>query len=279
VQTTIEGDLALMTDDAARLQALQRALLTTATPPEAPTLDRWPTGPGLGTIRRRGRRSARPDLRRVPSVQDVAAAARLVHGRTESAGQRAGPAGHTLGKTHLQGALSAAAVLVLRHQEPGPTLLARGGNQPDQGNALRRRAPHLGRVVSDRLPRHGAVDRDLVRQASGRRAREPDASLDVTGMSRTCACRGSDGSLSVHAKGGLGPVSLSPAPLMGPALGLWPRRCRSSQVTCAAPPPRPARTGEAHPLTQAVDEDGLRARHDCEGAEAHRHAALPSSPP
>ena len=52
-----------------------------------------------------------------------------------------------MGHAHLKWALSEAAVLFLRHHEPGPKLLARLEKKPDKGNALRILAHTLGRAV------------------------------------------------------------------------------------------------------------------------------------
>ena len=70
-----------------------------------------------------------------------------------------------------------------------------------KGKALRLLAHTLGRAVYSMHKRQVACAMDLFLQPSGSRAREPEASLDVTGMSLTCACRGSDMPASVHAQG------------------------------------------------------------------------------
>jgi hypothetical protein len=260
VPQTSAVDLALITSADERLKDLERSLLTAAIHHDAHTRYLWHTVPGIGTLLRLGRLDDIHDLHRVPSVQDFASDARLVTCRQESAGNRDGTSGQTRETAPLQGAVSEAAVLCLRHHEPGPKLLARLGKQPDQGKALSLLAHQLGRAVYHRLKRTGAFAMDLFRHSSGSRVREPEASLDGIAMSRTCACPGSDVPASVNAQVCLGPVSLSPAPLIGHALGLRPRRGCSYQVTCAAPPPSPARTGAGQPLNQAVAEDGMRAR-------------------
>jgi hypothetical protein len=63
------------------------------------------------------------------------------------------------------------------------------------------------------------------------------------------------------------------------ALALREAACDRLRVTWTAPPPRLRRTGELPRLSQPFAEDGLRGRHHGSGAAAHRHAALPSSPP
>jgi hypothetical protein len=88
VQQTIAVARGRSTDDEARRTALARASLTTAKPPDAPTLPLGPTVPGMGTILSRGLRDARHDRRRVPRVPACAAAARLGHGSQEAAGTR-----------------------------------------------------------------------------------------------------------------------------------------------------------------------------------------------
>ena len=261
VQKTIEVALALITYDDALLKDLELSILTTAQHHDAHTLYLLPTVPGIGKILSLVLLYEIHDIRRFPRVQDFASYARLVKCSKESAGKRYGTSGQKMGNAHLKWAFSEAAVLFLRHNEPGQKLLARWEKKHDKGKALSILAHKLGRAVDYMLKRKVAFDMDLFPQPSGSRAREPEASLDVTGMSLTCACRGSDVPASVHAQVCLGPVSLSPVPLIGHALWLLHRRCWSSQVPCAAPPPSPALTGEAQPLNQAFDEDGMRARH------------------
>jgi Transposase IS116/IS110/IS902 family len=253
VQQPLAVALALIPSDDARLQALELSSRTTAKPPDAQTLYRLQTVPGLGHILRLVLLYAIHDIRRFPRGQAFASSAPLGKCRQEAAGQRSGPAGQKLGKAPLTWACADAAVLLLRNNKPGPKLLGRWEKRPDKGKALRRLAHTRGRAVYDMRKRTVAFAMARFLPPSGSRARAPAASLDVTGMSRTCACRGSDVPASVTAQVCLGPVALSPAPLIGPALWLWPSRCGSSQGPWAAPPPSPALTGEAHPLNQAVE--------------------------
>jgi hypothetical protein len=148
VPTPIAVDLALLTSDDALRTDLALSRLTTAKPHAAPPLALWPTMPGVGHLLRLGLLSARHALRRLPRVQACASSARLMPCRQESAGQRDGTAGQKRGKAHRQWACAAAAVLVLRPNEPGPTLLARWEKTHAQGQALRLLAPPRGRAVS-----------------------------------------------------------------------------------------------------------------------------------
>ena len=147
VQQTSAGDLALIPSDEALLKALARSLLTMATHPDAPTLSLWHTVPGIGQSLRLVLLSDRQALPRLPSGQDCASSARLVQCRKESAGKRSGTSGHTLGNAHRKWACAEAAVLCLRHHEPGQKLLARLANKHAQGKALSLLAHQLGRAV------------------------------------------------------------------------------------------------------------------------------------
>jgi hypothetical protein len=167
--------LALRTSDAALRTDLALSSRTTAKHHDAPTLSLVPTVPGIGKSLSLGRLDAIHDLRRCPRVQACASSARLVQGSQASAGKRSGPSGPKRGQAHLTWAFAAAAVLFLRHNEPGQKRLARWETKPDQGKALRSLAPQLGRAVDSMLKRTGALDTDLLLQSSGSRAREPAA--------------------------------------------------------------------------------------------------------
>jgi transposase len=165
VQKTIEVDLALITYDDALLKDRDLYSLTTAKPHDAHTLDLLPTVPGIGKILRLVVLYEIHDIRRLPRVPDVASSARLGKGRKESAGKRSGTSGPQMGKAHLKGAVSEAAVLCLRHHEPGQTLLVRLAKKHDKGKALRILAHQLGRAVDDLLKRNGAFEMNLFLQS------------------------------------------------------------------------------------------------------------------
>jgi transposase len=114
-------DLALLTDDDALLSDLELYLLTTAKPHDAHTLDRWQTVPGIGKIRSLVRLYEIHDIDRFPRVQDFVSSGRLVKCAQEAAGTRLGPSGKNIGNAHLKGAVSEAAALFRRTNDPGQT--------------------------------------------------------------------------------------------------------------------------------------------------------------
>jgi transposase len=125
VQKTIEVDLALITYDDEPLKDLELYSLKTAKQHEANTWYRLPTLPGIGKILSLVLRYEIHDIRRFPSVQDFASYSRWVKCSQESGGKRLGTSGKKIGNAHLKWAVSEAAVLFLRHNEPGQKYLAR----------------------------------------------------------------------------------------------------------------------------------------------------------
>jgi len=119
VQQTIEVDLALIPYYDERLKDLELYLLKTAKKHDAHTLYRLQTLPGIGNILSLVLLYEIHDIRRFPSVQDFASYSRWVTCSKESGGKRLGTAGKKIGNAHLKWAFSEAAVLFLRHHEPG----------------------------------------------------------------------------------------------------------------------------------------------------------------
>jgi transposase len=183
VPKPIAVDRALLTSDDERLKALELYIFKTAQPHDAPTLSLRQTVPGLGKSLSLGLLYAIHHIDRFPSVPDVASYARLVTCSKESAGKRGGTAGKKIANAHLTGACSEAAVLCLRHNEPGHKRLARLEKTQGKGKALRILAHKLGRAVYDMLKRRTAFALDLFLKSSGSRAGEPHVSLDTKGRS------------------------------------------------------------------------------------------------
>jgi hypothetical protein len=121
VPKTIAVDWALITYDDALLSDLELYLLKTAKQHDAHTLYLLQPVPGIGKILSLVRLYAIHDIARFPRVQDFVSSCRLVTGAKESAGQRLGTSGKNIGNAHLTWALSEAAALFLRHNEPGQT--------------------------------------------------------------------------------------------------------------------------------------------------------------
>jgi transposase len=159
VQKTIEVDLALITYYDELLKDLELYILKTAKQHEANTL------PGIGKILSLVLRYEIHDIRRFPSVQDFASYSRWVKCSKESGGKRLGTSGKKIGNAHLKWAVSEAAVLFLRHNEPGQKYLARLEKKHDKGKALSILAHKLGRAVYDMLKRKTAFDLDLFLQS------------------------------------------------------------------------------------------------------------------
>jgi len=87
------------------------------------------------------------DVRRFDRVQEFASYARLVKCAKESAGKKHGTSGAKMGNVHLKWAFSEAAVLFVRHSEPGKQLLAKLEKRFGKGKALSILAHKLGRAA------------------------------------------------------------------------------------------------------------------------------------
>jgi transposase len=204
VHKRVAVDLALSTYDDPRLGDRERSMVQAATHHEANTRDLVPTVPGMGQLLRLVRLDDIHAMARFPRGQELVSSGRLVTCAKQSAGTRWGPSGHTIGNGHLQGALSEAAVLGLRHHPAGQQDWARVEKTHGQGNAWTLLAHQLARAVYERLKRHTALARDTCLHGSGRSAGEPDASRATPGISRSPACARSWGTASLNAKVRLG---------------------------------------------------------------------------
>ena len=157
----IEVDLALITSDDERLQALELSILNTAKPPDANTLDLLQPVPGIGKILSLVLLYEIQHIERFPRVQDCASYGRLVTCAKESAGKRLGTSGKNIGNAHLKWACSEAATWFLRHNPDGQRLLARLENKHGTGKALTSLAHKLARAVYDLLKRKTAFAMNL----------------------------------------------------------------------------------------------------------------------
>ena len=93
------------------------------------------------------------DIHRFDRVQEFASYARLVRCAKESAGKKLGTGGKKIGNVHLKWAFSEAAVLFLRHEARGKTLLARLEKKHGKGKALSILAHKIGRAAYHMLVR------------------------------------------------------------------------------------------------------------------------------
>jgi transposase len=165
VPTNIEGDWALVPYDAPLLTDVALSIVKAAPPHDAQPLYRLPTVPGIGKILSLVLRSEIHDIERVPRGQDVVSYGRFGNCAKAAAGQRLGTSGQQIGNAHLQGALSDATALCLRHHLAGPKYLVRWEKKPGTGTALTILAPTLARAVSDMLKRPTACAMDLLLHA------------------------------------------------------------------------------------------------------------------
>jgi transposase len=110
VQKSVAVDLALIDCYDQVLREVELTLVQTAKPPDAQTLYRLPSVPGIGKILSLVLRYEMHDITRFPRVQDLVSYCRLVKCAQESAGKRYGSAGTKIGHAYLKWAFSDAAV-------------------------------------------------------------------------------------------------------------------------------------------------------------------------
>ena len=143
---------------------------------------RLPSVPGSGQMLARGLVSEIQDLARFPRGQAFVSSCRLVKGATESNHNRLGTAGKNIGTVHLRWAFAEAAVLCLRHTQPGKEYFTKLAHTHGKAQALTGLAHQLGRAVYSMLTREHAFE--LQRFVSAyplRGEREPTGSLADNG--------------------------------------------------------------------------------------------------
>jgi len=175
----MEVDLALIDHDDTLLNDVERYLTNTAKVHDVNAFSRLRSVPGIGTSLALVLLDEIPDLDRFPTVQDFAASARLVKWAKESAGQRHGSSGATIGNAHLTWACSEASVLFLRQNPPAQRALDQLASKPGKAKALSILAHTLGRAVSSRRKRREAFDMNTFLNAyagRGRRSLTPHGS-------------------------------------------------------------------------------------------------------
>ena len=149
------------------LRALAWAIVKTAHQPDAHTVSRRPSVPGIGKILALVLLSAIHDRPRVPRGQEFVASGRVVKGAQEAAGTRYGTSGTTIGHASLQGAFSEAAGLFLQDPPRGQKYLPRWEKTHGQGKALTVLAHQLARAVEDLGHRDTAFNRRTGRHEEG----------------------------------------------------------------------------------------------------------------
>lgn len=210
-QQRLASALALLTSDDAWRRAGALPIVPTAQHQDAPPRYRRPTGPGLGTIRRRVRRDAIPASARVPRGQAVVSSCRRVKGAQKSAGKRPGTSGPQSGTAPLTWAVAAAAGLCLSDPPAAQQSLARLAQKQHQGKARPVLAQPVARAGYPRLPRPGAFEREQCCPRDGRGAAAPGAALAPPGRTLPKALDTASGRASVPAQTPIGHTPLRPA--------------------------------------------------------------------
>jgi len=158
VRKTIEGEVALIDHYDQLLGEVELYITRPAKTHEVQTFSRLQSVPGIGPILALVILYEIHDLPRFPRVQDFVSYCRLVKCAKESAGQRLGSSGKKIGKVHLRWAFAEAAVLFLRHNQPGKEYFTTLEHQPGKAKALTGLAHKLARAVYYLLTREQAFD-------------------------------------------------------------------------------------------------------------------------
>ena len=185
VRTTIAVEVALIDHYDQLLGAVELSSTRSAKAHDGQTLARRQSVPGSGQSRALVILYEIPDIARFPRVPDFVSSCRLVTCAKESGGHRLGTSGKKIGNVHLRWAVAEAAVLFLRHNQPGKEDFTQLARKHGTATALTVLAHKLGRAVYDLRTRQPAFD--LQRFVSAyplRGEREPAASLADNGESR-----------------------------------------------------------------------------------------------
>jgi transposase len=110
------------------------------------TFSRLQSVPGIGQILARVLLYEIQDITRFPRVQDFVSYCRVVKCAKESGGKRLGTSGKKIGNVHLRWAFAEAAVLFLRHNQPGKEYFTKLEHKHGKAKALTVLAHKLARA-------------------------------------------------------------------------------------------------------------------------------------
>lgn len=160
VRKSIAVDLALLAHYDGLLTDLESYLVRQAKQHDPQAFQLLRSIPGVGKVLALTILYEIHSVERFHRVQEFASYARLVKCAKESAGKKHGTSGAKMGNVHLKWAFSEAAVLFIRHNEPGKKLLAKLEKRFGKGKALSILAHKLGRAAYFMLLRGKAFEID-----------------------------------------------------------------------------------------------------------------------
>ena len=158
VRKTIAVDVSLIDHYDKLLGEVELYITRSAKTHDVQTFSRLQSVPGIGQILALVILYEIQDIARFPRVQDFVSYCRLVKCAKESGGKRLGTSGKKIGNVHLRWACAEAAVLFLRHNQPGKEYFAKLEHKHGKAKALTVLAHKLGRAVYYLLSREPAFD-------------------------------------------------------------------------------------------------------------------------
>jgi len=158
VRKTIEVDVSLIDHYDKLLGEVELYITRTAKAHDVQTFARLQSVPGIGQILALVLLYEIQDIVRFPRVQDFVSYCRLIKCAKESNNKRLGTSGKKIGNVHLRWAFAEAAVLFLRHNQPGKAYFTKLEHKHGKAKALTVLAHKLARAVYYMLTRHQAFD-------------------------------------------------------------------------------------------------------------------------
>jgi transposase len=158
VRKTIAVDVSLIDHYDKLLGEVELYITRSAKAHDVQTFARLQSVPGIGQILALVILYEIQDITRFPRVQDFVSYCRLVKCAKESNGKRLGTSGKKIGNVHLRWAFAEAAVLFLRHNQPGKEYFTKLEHKHGKAKALTVLAHKLGRAVYSMLTREQAFD-------------------------------------------------------------------------------------------------------------------------
>jgi len=160
VRKSVEADFALIDTYDRIIRDLELHIARNARQHDPATFHRLRSLPGIGKVLALTILYEIHDIQRFPTVQDFASYSRLVKCAKESSGKKLGTGGKKIGNVHLKWAFSEAAVLFLRKNPKGQTLLKKLQRKHGKGKALSILAHKIGRATYYMLQRGTLFDRE-----------------------------------------------------------------------------------------------------------------------